>query len=177
MAMGIVDSSVLDAELSTLTNFIDAKTIEIKHGRGNTNEVPSTLRKLVAQDSIAGVKASEIADAFDISKSSISAYKNGATSTSSYDNPDKELKSHVDSVKTEIASSARSKIIAALSHITENKLSDAKLSEVSMIAKDMATVMEKMEGNTSKDKTVQHQVIIYAPRVRDENDYNVIDVQ
>ena len=174
MAMGIVSSEVLNAEVESLI----PKDILVKPlhtGRGNNNEVPSALRKVIAEEGISGVKSSDLAEIFNVSESSVNAYKNGATSEATYNEPDKELKSHVDTVKSGIADSARRKIIQALKHIDEDKFNLASLKDISSVAKDMSVVMEKMEGGNKDNKPI-NQVVIYAPRVRSEDEYQVIDV-
>jgi hypothetical protein len=174
MAIGIVSSEVLNAELDSLT-VREVITKPIIHGRGNNNEVPESLRKVIAEEAISGVKAEILAEQFNVSESSVSAYKQGATSTASYDDHDEHLKAHVDLVKTTIAKSARDKIIQALKHIDDDKFTLASLKDVASVAKDMSVVMEKMEGG-NRDKAPVQQVVIFAPRQRTEDDYKVIDV-
>ncbi len=175
MAMGIVDHNDFEKELASLIKVAEPKVLDINRGRGNVNEVPETLRNVIIEEAITGTPPDEIREAFGISKSSISAYKHGATSTSTYHKPNKKLDTQVDKVKKSIASSARNTIRKALSHITEDKFEEAELREISGVARDMAAVMEKMEGNAKEDRAV-NQVVIYAPRMKEEDSYDVIDI-
>lgn len=176
MAMGIVSSDIFDAEIIATSKRAEPQIIDINRGRSNTNAVPSTMRNVIGEEAIKGTPVDELSKIFGISKSSISAYKNGANSTASYNDGDPKLKKHIDTVKESIAGTAREKIIAALSCIDEHKLAEEKLRDVAGIAKDMATVMEKMEGTDKNIGNQVNQVIVYAPRMREEDDYKTIDV-
>jgi predicted XRE-type DNA-binding protein len=76
------------------------KVVDIKRGRSiGALEIPNSIRSLVAEEAINGTKAEIISEQFGISKSSISAYKNDATSTASYDEVNTELKKSNDLVR------------------------------------------------------------------------------
>jgi hypothetical protein len=51
MAMGIVNQNEFDKEISSFINKPNVKVdiLPIKHGRGNVNEVPEALRKVIAK--------------------------------------------------------------------------------------------------------------------------------
>lgn len=141
-------------------------------------EVPNGLRNLIGTDAIENGRASalELASNFGISPSSVSAYTNGATSTSTYDN--KPNGNKIQEVKDRISTRARNKISMALRHITEDKLKDAKLKDVSSVAKDMSTIVKNMEGNNPVNPGEGGPTFIfYSPRIRNEESFKVIDMQ
>ena len=183
MSMGIVDNEDFEKELGRLSEKPiknPAQIIDINRGRGNgNNEVPESLRKVIGEESIESGRASALglARAFGISDSSVSAYSNGSTSTSSYNNPDKSLKNHVQNAKRRIARSAREKLTLALSHITTEKLVDVKARELAGIAKDMSAVVRNMEPETIQEGANSGpKFIIYAPQFRSESSFDVVNV-
>src|SRR5215813_15375411 len=73
----------------------EAVVEDIKLGRPpGKKEVPPEIRELVAKSAINGEGTGEdIAKAFGVSESSVSAYKVGAHSTTSYNSPNETLQS------------------------------------------------------------------------------------
>jgi hypothetical protein len=144
-----------------------AKVELIERGRplGKT-EVPQSVREFIATESLS-----------DISPSSISAYKVGATSTSSYHKPDPPLDNHVKKLKIAIATKARGKLLEAIDSLTSDKISNAKAKDISSIAKDMAAVVRHLddkEGDESNKPQVQF--VFFAPKVKDESSFPIIEV-
>jgi predicted transcriptional regulator len=151
------------------------KVVDIKRGRGNQLEIPNEIRALVAEEVINGAPAKQVAKAFGVSESSVSAYKHDATSTTSYDTPNQELAKKNDSVRDAITDKARGRLMSALDAITDENISNAKVKDIASIAKDMSVIVKNMEENTPQNQT-NTQVIIYRPRMRDEEDFDVITV-
>lgn len=158
-----------------LLNRARGQVVDIKRGRGSILQVPDSIRALVAEEAINGASNKDTARAFGVSESSVSAYKNDATSTKSYNSPDEALKNANDLVRDDISSQARSKLLAALDHITDDKLSEAKLRDVASVAASMSGIIKNMEPN---GPAVQNntQVIVYKPRMRDEDEFEIITV-
>lgn len=181
MAMGIVSQSDIELELERLNSNSNPKSsveiITTSHGRnkGDTN-IPRALRNLVAEEAISGTPVTDIARVFDVSPSSISAYKNGATSTASYNEPDEELTKNNRAVKSDLANMAKSKIKAALEEITSDKLRDAKVKDLSGIARDMSVVVRNLEPEAVSENEAT-KLIIYAPQIVNENNFEVIKVK
>lgn len=186
MAMGIVSNEVLEKELER--NGLkegEYPIIGIKSpkGRGQGSlEVPDSLRKVIAEDSISNGRESalELAKSIGISPSSVSAYANGSTSTSSYGKRDNELVRHNNQVKERIAGKARSRLLAALHNITPDKLKTAKLKEVASVARDMSAIIRNMEPTQAQEDSekakTQVNVVIYSPARKQESDYRVMNV-
>jgi hypothetical protein len=184
--MGIVDDDEFNKELESLKNdepsttrepIEENKVVDINRGRGAKLETPEDIRKAIAECAIAGHSPKEIAEAFNISPSSISAYKVGATSTASYNRPDSELLKHGNSVREKITERATKKIMMALRHIDADKMSGAKLRDIAGIAKDMSAVVKNLEPR--QDPSIINNngpnYIIYTPRIRKEDEFEVVE--
>ncbi len=167
MPLGIVSDEEFDAECAH---------ISIERGRGTVKEVPEAIREIIAEDAITGDGSiAEVAEKFGVSSASVSAYKNGATSTASYNQPDKKLKSANDVVRNSIISTARARLIAALDNITPEKMAEAKLRDVASVAKDMSSIITNMEPQVSHGG-VNAQFIFHVPKSKTESDFEIIDV-
>lgn len=181
--IGIVTNQEFEQELSDLNNgspisrpIINEKVIDIKHGRGPKKEVPSLIRQEIAKDAISGIPAKTISELYDISSSSISAYKEGSTSTAFIGKRvDTSLLEAVQLKKQEIGDSARGRLLAALDSLTDDKIEKAKAKDIASIAKDMSVVVRNTEGQGGFQVNNQ-QVNIYRPRMKEEDDYDVIEV-
>lgn len=190
MPMGIVSPDELEAELNRLNSNANsvAETARVKEmirrgqngGRGvGDNNIPESLRKIIAEDSIV-TPSNEIQAAFPVSSSSISAYKNGANSCSTYHQPAPELKNHVKTVKEKISNRASKKLFRALDAIDEDALKligKDKPQIASAVARDLAQIVRQMDDNDEDgEKNVTNNVVFYTPPMRDLKDFEVIDV-
>jgi hypothetical protein len=158
----------------------EAQIIDIKKGRGNTPAVPSVLRQIIGETALEGARARDVARAFDVSESSVSAYKVGATSTTSYHSPDRVLLEKTNSKRTRISEHASRKILQALSHVTPDKFDDLGANKLASFAKDMSAVVKNIEPRvTNINEGIVNNAptyIFYAPRIRKEQEFEVVDV-
>ena len=178
MAMGIVSDEDFEKEINRNNQ---ARVEIIERGRGNGNKnVPDSLRKIIGEtNEVDGRKeALALAKMFDISDSSVSAYANGATSTTSYNKPT-DIQNHIDKTKERIQNKARTRLFKALNHITEEKLADAKLRDVSSVARDMAAIVKDMEPESGRNGSGNNAptFVFYAPQFRDERSFDTIHVK
>jgi len=86
---------------------------------------------------------------------------------------DVSLKDELQAVMTQARGSALDKLNAALEHITIDKLKDAKLRELSGVAKDMSGIAKDLIPET---KDAGLKVIIYNTPERERDDYEIIEV-
>lgn len=184
MPMGIVNDKDFDNELNNLNKpkpqpkavIIDPP--DLGRPKGGL-EVPNGLRNLIGADAIENGRASalELAKNFDISSSSVSAYTNGATSTATYDK--KPNGNEIQKVKDRISKRARVKLMDALRHITDDKLTSAKARDLAGIAKDMSGIVKSMEESNGPNGPGGEgpTFIFYSPRIRNEESFKVIDIQ
>lgn len=155
----------------------EATVVDIKRGRGPAPELPEAFRKLISSSAVRGESNSTVARAFGISESSVSAYKNGATSTSSYQNPSPPLAQSNKNLRENIANKAHRRILSALKGITQDKIDSAGLKNLSTLAKDMSVVAKNMEDRIADSPSLNMNgpnYVFYAPRVKKEDEYEVI---
>lgn len=156
-------------------------TIEefIKRGRGPGNtEVPQSIRKLIGESAIeegAGA-ASAIGKFLGLSKSSVSAYANGATSTATYNKPNGELVDHLLNTRKKITKRAAGKLFKSLGVIDDDKLGELSALEASTVAKNMSAIIKNMEPPDSKGGTTVNGPVItfYAPQMVREDSFETI---
>lgn len=157
-------------------------TIEQVPSRGRSrgdNNVPSSLRAIIAETHLMDGRqaALELAGELGISPSSVSAYANGATSTSSYDKPKESIVSAVNKARQRATKKAAKTMNAALSAITQAKLDYTDADKLSGIAKDMSVIIKNLEPKSVEPTgTATPQFTIYAPQFRDERSFEFIQV-
>ena len=184
MPMGIVSDKDFEAEIKDSAIPITGSVVELpSKGRkeGDVN-VPESLRKIIGETSeIEGRQSAlQFAESFGISPSSVSAYANGSTSTSSYHQPNKELTNHITKRKEKVVGSALTRLTRAMSHLTNDRIGTSSAREISAIAKDMAQVVKMMEPDTPNDPNSRvnaPQFLVYAPTMIDERKFEVIQAK
>lgn len=195
MGMGIVSDKDFNSELSKVSTPnstpisqstpiigepIIGEIVDVTRGRPReSNEVPNGLRQIIGETSNIDGRASavDLASRFGISPSSVSAYANGSTSTSSYDKTPNQP--FIDAAKLRVSKRARIKLMDALSHITGDKLENAKPGELSTVARNMATVIKEMEPETPKagpNVGAGPTFIFYSPQTRKEENFDIVRV-
>lgn len=171
--LGIVSDEYFEREIINC----NVQIIDRTRGRGAVKEVPEIIREIIAEDAILSDKtAKQISEEHGISKSSISAYKHGATSTTTYNEPNERLAEHNNVIRNNIISDARSRLVSALQHITPDKLSEAKLRDVASVAKDMSVIIRNMEPDVIKDPNKENNVafVFYNPPPIKEEVFDVV---
>jgi len=159
----------------------EAVVEDIKLGRPpGKKEVPPEIRELVAKSAINGEGTGEdIAKAFGVSESSVSAYKVGAHSTTSYNSPNETLQSKLSDYKARISTKARNRLVNALNEITPARLEGVKPRDLAAIAKDMSSIVKDFDpaSAVSSASNQNVQFVFMAPRVKDVSEFTVIDVK
>jgi hypothetical protein len=174
MPMGIVS----DKDFNSESNKLNPKPPTKEKGRGKGNvEVPDSLRRIIGDTAETEGREAALALArdFGISPSSVSAYSNGATSTSTY-NTRPNLPT-IKNAKARISKKARAKLLMAMNHITENKLEDLSAPALAGIAKDMSAIVRNMDDDTddkTKEGPQKPAFLVYAPTVNQENHYQTV---
>jgi len=179
MPLGITNSDDFETEkakLGIIPTAEKAEVININRGRGNTKEVPEVIREIISEEAIINGNTDQIAKRFGVSKSSVDAYKNGATSTATYNKPDEKLTKANDELRAVIGTSARLKLLEALAEMTPERISKAKIRDIAAITKDLASVARDMDSVAQTTNNTGIQVTVYAPKLREEAEYEVITV-
>src|SRR5258708_4621662 len=126
MPMGIVSEADFVREIKKIPGQEDPKPIpqirEIERGRGSKPATPDIVREIVSELAMEKTPAKELARAFNVSESSVSAYKVGAHSTATYEQPNPFLTKHIDEHREKLIRKAKSKLDFALESITPDKL-------------------------------------------------------
>lgn len=186
MGLGIVNDSEFERELSRTVSIVPEQVVngeirdKTKLGR-DSNEVPNGLRELIGEESVINgrERAIELADQFGISKSSVSAYANGSTSTNSYNKQPNLNKLNL--ARLRVSNRARRTLLSALDHITEDKLSAADAPELATVAKSMSGIVKDMEPesphNDPSGQGNSPTYIFYSPQVKREEHYDVINAR
>ena len=191
MPMGIVSEKEFQTELENSQKApekplpevlpITGEIKDVNRGRGeNSVGVPNSLRNLIGEESITNGRhaAVELGKSFGISPSSVSAYGVGATSTATY--KERPNAPAINGVKDKIAKRARGKLMAALHHITNDKLQGANAKDLAGIAKDMSAVVKSMEPDTPKapgENSNGPTFVFYAPQFHKEEHYDIVHVK
>lgn len=171
--MLVVDDESFELELNRSMRVADVVTLPAK-GRNGAKATPDSLRKLIAHDALNGTPTSELAEAYGVSESSVSAYKNGASSTTTYHEKKESLGEYVDLTRDKIKNRAQNKLLLALKHMTEDKIKEVKPIELSTIAANMSRVVEKM--SPKEQTTVNNNIVFYSPKQISKENYETIDV-
>ena len=185
MPLGTLKNDEFFAELERLNNTKSddlqnkSKVIDMsqKGRKSGDNNVPEILRKVIAETAIEeGNKNTKVLTrAFGISDSSLSAYKNGATSTTSYHQPNQELNKTVTDTKTRIASKAKNRILKAIDSITQDKLEGSKAVDLSTIARNLSAVVKNIEPETPISQSgAGPTFIVYNPPQKREESFETI---
>lgn len=192
MPIGLVSDDLLREELERLSgrkkeshkeSHPDIQVIPKPGRREGDNNVPDSLRKIIGEESVINGRqaALQLAADFGISPSSVSAYANGATSTTTYDSPSKSIISHINKSRERAIKKAQKTLNGALSAITQEKLDYTDPKDLASIAKDMTVVIKNLEPPqqpVSDNPDVKApQFVIFAPQFRDERTFETITVQ
>ena len=179
MAIGVVTDSDFDKELARAQGEkSNGEVKDLTRGRPKGSEnVPTEVQKIIGETAIkeGNGEAEDLAEELGISKQSVHAYKKGATSLATYDEPKPELANHINDVKRLISNEAKNTLLSALQSITHDKLQDTKPRDAAGIARDMSAVIKNIEPEQKDGPPVQF--VLLAPPMKEEKEYEVIDVK
>lgn len=191
MAIGIVSDDELREELeksqlpissTKRDKVVEGEIIEKdKPGRkdGDIN-VPSSLRSLLGITALEEGRgaALELAETFDISPSSVSAYSHGNTSTASYDKPEPNIKKAISVARERAIGKAHTTLDKTLDELgSENKLKDVKARDLAGIAKDMSAIIRNLEPEKGDEHEANSpRFVIFAPAFIKEEKFETIVV-
>lgn len=188
MPIGVVSDDDFNIELdrqdkSPVPELKRAQIIDVNRGgrKEGDNNVPEVMRKVIGEESTVNGRSSalQLAKMFDVSPSSVSAYNNGANSTSSYRKKNERLTDHLNKAKLRIASKARKALNNTLDNITEDKLQNANLKDLALVAKSMSGVIKDMSPDDTKNGNVNvngPSIIMYNPGFTKEDSFETIDL-
>ncbi len=176
MPLGIISDEDFERDVM-IPPVVTARVIPMPthKGRGTSDNIPHTVRAFAASEAQLST-SKEIGQTLGISVGHVNALKNGATSLATYNKPDPALKEVVDDTRARIANKAQNKLMMALSKLRSDKLEGADARTISGVAKDMATVYDKMQPKADPSNNTNVQFIIMQPPMKSIEQYDVVDV-
>jgi hypothetical protein len=138
---------------------------------GDTN-IPPFIRELVG--TFANMEPSKaVAEVFGVSKSQADQYKSGCVTPGV---PDPNLISQLNKNLSRAHELAIEKMVASLEGISETDIKNARVRDKASIARDLASVAEKLTPKELPKERGDFQLIVYSPTVRTENFYETKEV-
>src|SRR3990167_38936 len=124
---------------------------------------------------IKGNNDNDIKKSFKTSTSSINAYSNGKNGTN--DKTNTKLARFVKNARNVITRKASRTLIKTLDHITEDRISELRANEMSVLAKNMSSIIADMEEkNRNVNNGIQANFVVYAPPQKSIEKYEVVEV-
>ena len=129
----------------------------------NSNRIPPAVKSTVAVLTRMGECDSDVARTFGISSRHAGNIERGTTAL-----PEEKVESELDKIRVKVTGVIQN----ALEHITDDKLANNTAASNSTIIRNLFPLIDnrKMEEFAN-----QPQVIVYAPTVRDERSYTVVE--
>lgn len=144
--------------------------------RGRTKgrkNVPEFLRPVIAAaGELSGIE--ETAKAFELSRPSVSTMKHGKVTYCDTTRENKEMKSKTELILDKVNENAADRILKSISYITDEKLENSKVSDLSTVAANMARIIEKTNPK-KQEAQVGTQILIYAPSLKQENQFEIVE--
>lgn len=138
---------------------------EILRPGKNRENLKEEVRDEIATRARLGEKGTSLAKEFGVTQGEVSAIKTGKV-------PIDEEK--VGKTISEVRDRALDRLMSSLGLLTDDKLSGCSAKDLSVIASNMGRVVEKTFPRSEGSDKIN--LIIYAPELRQEKSYNVIEV-
>lgn len=189
MPIGIVSDQDLELEIAKLSprtkKIEQLPQIIEKPSKGRSDgdvNVPDSLRQIIGEEAIINGRQSALglAGMMGISASSVSAYANGATSTTTYDQTKPSIINHINKSRARAIKKASKTLHGALEAITQEKLDYTDAKDLSVIAKNMSGIIKDLEPDQASNQDQlgkTPQFVIFAPTFRDERSFETIEVK
>lgn len=174
----IVDDERANKRLNAGSSVLErlGKGNRINHGNAGRNEGDNNLTPILRSIiSAAGHMdtAKNVAANFGISESHAHVLKHGKTSSTS------EVKEEIVLTRNELLDKTRDRAVTllmeSLNLITPEKLDKAKVREISSVAKDMASIIEKT--TPVNDAPRGPQILILTVPQKEAKDYKIVEVE
>jgi len=160
-----INENDLERRLNSSRNLVNKVQLQFmkpaRNGRGTS--VPTSL-KIAAGALAIQTSVTETSEALGISKSVV---------RESMDSKNPIVRDGVDSAIEKVQNLALDRLITSLGLMTNDKLEEGSLKELSRVSADMSRIV----ANTAPRSQVANvQLVIYSPTQRDEKSYDIIDV-
>ena len=169
--------------LAEVTEVLVPKKLGRKKGSKTVPPLVKELAGAAAHFSDPKVVAAE----FGLSPAQVTLYKQGKTTAGAAPNPVlqkavnqsvTEVKSAVQTIQNKIHKKALKKLSRTLDFVSVDKLTDAKLRDVSAAVRNLSHAAQVLDPEAGK-KQSDHgpQVVFYAPQVKTEDDYDHVKIR
>lgn len=145
-------------------------------GSGRTvgaTQIPDALRGIIASHTTLTSSVQAARD-FGISTSAAysmsQGYRGGMAPSNNFD---QKIIDKRNELLDSAADKAMDKMLLAIGLINNDNLKDAKVRDISAVAKDMASIVEKVRAKNDDGKK-QGNIVIVAPTLRDESHFQVV---
>lgn len=142
-------------------------------------EVPQQLREIIAIEAQA-LPAAEVARAFNVSESTVNDYKKGYTRSVGGRSENESIRSAINQTLEPVREKALDRLMSAMNLISDEVLSDEpkKALQLAQTAANLSRVMDKAMPKEAPEDTAKAgvQLIVFAPTLRQEEHYEVIEV-
>jgi hypothetical protein len=150
----------------------------IKHGGSNGGKVLTTEeRVLIGTVARAGLgTGQELADEFGVTRTTVQNLKAGRVSSPAGPRyqPHPELEEQITGKLSIVETKALDVLMNALGVITPDKLAKTNAKDASTIAVNASKIVQNCAPQSVSDNRIQ--VIMYAPKLKDLKEYDVVDV-
>lgn len=142
-------------------------------GGGKVQKLQPITKRIIAAVAIQSNDKTGTAEAFGLSRQAVTNISNGKSADGT--KPDVEIRDFVEKQRLSAAEIALQKTLQAFNLITNDKLSKTSARDLASIAKDSATVYDKLSGKSGGPGSGV-KVLIYAPVQKSQADYDVIEI-
>lgn len=151
----------------------EVKIVKLHNGGRNKGDknIPQGIRELVSVAANVGT-TKEAAESFGISHHQAFDYKQGKVN----DQVNDKLVESRDKGLGKIHDKALEILMHSMGLITPKSMEGMKVKDVVDVAMKISTVVEKTRPESEREGN-KPQVIIYAPRVKEENEFEVIEIE
>ena len=183
MPLGIVSDDIFESELKKEKVPIGEIKLPKPLGKPEgTPDTPDSIRRLIGDNALTDGRQDtlELAAAFGLSDSSVAAYSNGATSTTTYNDKNNALKGFLEGRRQKIARRASSAVLRAIEQIDDDKLASSKAVELASIAKALSGVVKDMlpeEKNNTINNNTAVKLVVHVPQQTKESSFDTITVE
>lgn len=157
-----------EKNLANLLNNSNGKIVPIVKAMGGLkqNTVPQEVKDTAGVLNRIGVSQRQTAALFDIDQSMVNYYKHGKCGANL------EL---IEEKSSQVKDKALNKLMGILGLLTEDKMQNTKPLEISQIAANVSKVHSNLSSNSKNGNSSQVNVTLYAPQVRTEDRYKVVE--
>jgi len=177
MPLGIISEDDLKTELDKLKSKKEVVVIDAPK-KGGYQHINQSVRNFVAAEGVLGADRKLLQRDLGISESVVDNLAVGIVNGGGVRHKDKRTLDVVDRVRYNLGIKARRVMRASMDGITDEKLGATDARDLAAIAKDMAVIDDKLNPVAKQGSLIGNaeKVLIYRPRIKEEDSYDTIQV-